>query len=272
MMTKTRTAFANFFMEFPIMKTSLRSLAFLLVLSNFAAYGGVTKEQLGKLLLEENYSIVKQDYLAFYDQGPTSTTTKGGYHPGIDYRATKGTRVYSPVSGVVSSTGALGRVSVLIDGTSDYFIFLHLSSFSVAANSRIAVGDTIGLTGDVGAPGQPHLHVEVRTKNQVANYYFKTRTPTGGNKNPAGSVTLDDKNKMTYVFNMLEKNYSAYFPMTQRYGNTTYFGSGNGYRSYSNSRNNYLYLWNGTLWYRIDGQWTDSKSSINDWYYGWGGL
>lgn len=272
MMTKTRAAFANCFMEFPIMKTSLRSLAFILVLSNFVAYGGVTKEQLGKLLLEENYSIVTQDYLAYYAQGPTSATTYGGYHPGIDYRATTGRTVYSPVSGVVKSTAASnGRISILIDGTSDYFIFLHLSRFSVGVNSRVQVGDTIGLTGSAGA-SSPHLHVEVRTNNQLAAYYFKSRTATGVNKNPTGSVTLDDKNKMTYVFNMLEKNYSAYFPVTQRYGNTTYFDSGNGYRSYSNSRNNYLYLWNGTLWYRIDGQWTDSKSSINDWYYGWGGL
>ena len=251
---------------------------------------GVTTAQLGKLLLEDNYSIVTQDYdnyLTGLTSAQTGTSATSGYHPGIDYRASTGTTVYSPVSGRVLSmssayekdpttgkasgkTGLIGRVSVLIDGTNDYFIFLHLSSFSISQNTIVKVGDTIGLSGSTGAPA-PHLHVEVRTSNPTAAYYFAKSTTTGSNKNPTSAVTLDNKAKMTYVFNMLEKHYPLYFPLTQRLNNTTYFDSTNGYRTYLTS-NNYLYLWNGTIWYSISGQWTNSGSSVDTWYKGWGGL
>lgn len=165
------------------MKILLRSLLLVLFFFNVTAYGAVTYEQLGKMLLNNNYSVVNQEYNKYYSGGPTSATTYGGYHPGIDYRAKTPLSVYSPINGVVSSTGALGRVSVLIDGTNDYFIFLHLSQFNVAKGSRVKVGEPIGLTGSVGAPGQPHLHVEVRTGRDVAAYYFTNSSNTGYNKN-----------------------------------------------------------------------------------------
>src|SRR3989442_763456 len=65
--------------------------------------------QLGRLLLHDNYSIITLPYRAVYADGPTSPTTKGGYHPGIDYRAQTPLPVFSPVNGSVDSFDPDGR-------------------------------------------------------------------------------------------------------------------------------------------------------------------
>lgn len=140
----------------------------------------VTAEALGKLLLKENYKIITQKYLNYLKE-------KSGYHPGIDYRARTPLKVYSPVRGKVSSTGAIGRVSVKIEGTNLYFIFLHLSKFSVGAGAEVAVGTLIGYTGSAGTSA-PHLHVEARRDSELAARYFKTATDTGRNVNPTSVV------------------------------------------------------------------------------------
>lgn len=143
------------------------------------------------MLLRSNYGGITQGYNVYYKDGPTSPTTRGGWHPGIDYRAQSPLTIYSPVIGVVDSfdperTG-YGRVAVKIDGTNDYFIFLHLSQVSVKRGQRVKAGDPIGKTGGTGAPA-PHLHVEGRTGRSTAAYYFKTRNDTGVNKDPISVV------------------------------------------------------------------------------------
>lgn len=147
------------------------------------AVADITSEALGKLLLKSRYSAVTQEYNVYYANGPTSASTYGGWHPGIDYRAASGTTVYSPINGKVASTGTLGRVSIQIDGTNDYFILLHLSRFNVSSGTVVKVGDTLGVSGSVGATA-PHLHVELRTNSTSAAYYFKSSSNTGSNKDP----------------------------------------------------------------------------------------
>jgi murein DD-endopeptidase MepM/ murein hydrolase activator NlpD len=173
------------------MKISLRLLILALFFFNVAAYGAVTNEELGKLLLKGNYSAVTQNYNV-YCSAADCRLKKAGYHSGIDYRAKTPLTVYSPVSGIVSSVGYgatnYGRVSIKIDGTNDYFMFLHLSKFSIT-QGRVEVGTPIGLTGDVGASGAPHLHVEVRTGKDNPSPYFPTEKDFGVNKNPASVVS-----------------------------------------------------------------------------------
>lgn len=154
-------------------------------LGTFSASAAVTTEQLGRMLLRTNYTQVNQDYNVFY-------MVKQGRHPGIDYRSNNHA-VYSPVSGVVASidASAWGRVSIKIDGTNDYFMFMHMSSFNVRAGERVVVGGQVGISGDVGARGAPHLHVEVRTGTTTPADYFPGRTgSTGSNKNPTSVVNL----------------------------------------------------------------------------------
>jgi hypothetical protein len=145
-------------------------------------------DQLGRLLLKSNYSGITQEYDVFYKDGPTSKTTYGGWHPGIDYRARSPLPVHSPINGMVDSLDqkgkGSGRVSVQIDGTNDYFIFLHLSEPTVKLGQKISVGDLIGISGNTGI-GDPHLHVEVRKGQPLPAYYFRSKGAIGINKDPA---------------------------------------------------------------------------------------
>ena len=134
------------------------------------------------MLLKDNYTVVTQSYLNYLKE-------RGGYHPGIDYRARTPLTVYSPVNGEVASTGGIGRLSVKIEGTNTYFIFLHLSSFNLKAGDSVAVGTEIGLTGSVGTKN-PHLHVEARNDSELSANYFKSAKDTGRNVNPTSVVTV----------------------------------------------------------------------------------
>jgi murein DD-endopeptidase MepM/ murein hydrolase activator NlpD len=154
-------------------------------------HSSVSPEELGRMLLASNYSGITQQYDVYYKDGPTGPTTKGGWHPGIDYRAQTPLPVYSPVNGVVDSSDregtGFGRVSVKIDQTNDYFIFLHLSKLSVRNGQTVRKGDPIGKTGSTGAPA-PHLHVEVRIGRSAAAYYFKSKNDTGVNQDPSSVI------------------------------------------------------------------------------------
>ena len=86
-------------------------------------------------------------------------------HSGADFRASKGTPVKAPNSGVVVLANDLyfsGNCVIIDHGLGLYSFFAHLSRIGVSEGDRIASGDIIG---DVGATGRvtgPHLHWTVR--------------------------------------------------------------------------------------------------------------
>lgn len=142
----------------------------------------MSPEDLGRALLGANYETITQSYLAYYN-GPYGCIN--GYHPGIDYRARTPLPVYSPVSGRVTYVnGSLGQITIQMSGSSKRFMFLHLSSRYVGQDAWVNAGDQIGLTGDVGAPGSPHLHVEVRDGYNNANCYLESSWDSEGNTAP----------------------------------------------------------------------------------------
>jgi len=125
-----------------------------------------TEVGLGKLLLKSNYKKINQSYLAYYN-------IKKGFHPGVDYRAAKFTRVTSPVDGVIHSIDekVWGRMTIKTK-EGRLFVLLHMSEFSKKSGA-VKKGEYLGKTGDVGAPGAPHLHVEFRTGGTTSAPYFK---------------------------------------------------------------------------------------------------
>jgi hypothetical protein len=145
--------------------------------------GLITEEQLGIQLLGKNYIKINQSYLGKLI--PNTPPCLQGYHPGIDYRATMGTPVYSPVSGVVSSAGgAYGVVSVKLTDSNVRFLFMHLSKVDVSIGQTVVKGQLIGKSGDKGIPGVPHLHVEARVGKDNGSCYFDSPSQTGVNKPP----------------------------------------------------------------------------------------
>jgi hypothetical protein len=149
----------------------------------------VTAQQLGLMMLGNNYSKITLPYLEYYSGGPLGGGKFGGHHPGIDYRASMNTPVYSPVSGYVQKVDSLGygQVGVKIDGTSTGFIFVHLASINVKVSQYVSKGCLIGYSGKTGATA-PHLHVEAREGAYNGAFYFKDNKAVGVNKDPASVV------------------------------------------------------------------------------------
>ncbi|MBA4063770.1 MAG: hypothetical protein C0501_08670 [Isosphaera sp.] len=98
-------------------------------------------------------------------------------HEGIDYssRDAKGVvrpldfkaGVYGKVTGV--GTGdALGRITVEVDERGNRVEYLHTSKTFVKVGDPVKPDTPLGMTGDTGAGGQIHLHVQARNKDNKA--------------------------------------------------------------------------------------------------------
>ena len=163
---------------------SILRLAIALALLPALADAGVIKKQLGQMMLGSTSVTITQDYLDYYDKGPTGPNTSGGYHPGIDYRAARSTPLYAPLDGVVvSAGGSYGTLVIKKDGSDTNIIVMHMSEFAVKAGDKVQTGCRIGKSGNVGTT-DPHLHVEARVGKTTGAWYFTTKTDTGSNKSP----------------------------------------------------------------------------------------
>jgi murein DD-endopeptidase MepM/ murein hydrolase activator NlpD len=89
-----------------------------------------------------------------------------GYHTGVDFIASTGTKVKSIASGTVVSAGwggSYGNQVVVKHADGRYSQYAHLSSLSVSAGQTVSAGQQLGLSGATGNVTGPHLHFEVRT-------------------------------------------------------------------------------------------------------------
>lgn len=96
---------------------------------------------------------------------------RGRAHAGIDFAVPNGTSIVSPVAGKVIKVAhqvnaGTGRgyghyIDVQIpDGR--VLRYAHAANFSVRQGDAVSAGQVLGRSGDSGAPGQAHLHFEVR--------------------------------------------------------------------------------------------------------------
>ena len=110
-----------------------------------------------------------------YTSGFGMRTIKGRtrMHEGVDLRAVIGTPVYSSYEGNVVAAGYYGgwgnMIMIRHDALNISTLYGHLSTIQVNASGKVLTnktpvraGEQIGLSGDTDAPGQPHLHYEVR--------------------------------------------------------------------------------------------------------------
>lgn len=100
-----------------------------------------------------------------------------GFHHGIDISMPYGTPVISAVRGTVIR-GGLGSAygyKAFIVRTKHYDILLgHVSKVLVRSGQRVAPGQVIAKSGDLGAPDGSHLHFEVR---QIGQGYTSALNP-----------------------------------------------------------------------------------------------
>lgn len=173
-----------------------RALSLLTIgMSLISTAHAVTNEELGKLLLADKHQAVTQNYLDYYAKAPIGNGQIGpGYHPGIDYRAAIGLKVYSPLDGTITrvdladaKTGKLnsfGTVTIKANNSEKRVILLHLATSLVRVGDSVTMGCVIGTSGQTGTDA-PHLHIEVRNNRDGGAFYFSSKTNTGVNENPA---------------------------------------------------------------------------------------
>ncbi len=105
------------------------------------------------------------------------------FHAGLDFAAPQGTPVYATADGIVKAAERAGGYGnkVDIDHGFNYLTrYAHLSKIDVVAGQRVSRGDKIGEVGSTGKSTGPHLHYEVRFKDEPqnpVNYYFFDITP-----------------------------------------------------------------------------------------------
>lgn len=105
------------------------------------------------------------------------------FHAGLDFAAPQGTPVYATADGVVKAAERAGGYGnkVDIDHGFNYLTrYAHLSKIDVVPGQRVSRGDKIGEVGSTGKSTGPHLHYEVRFKDEPqnpVNYYFFDITP-----------------------------------------------------------------------------------------------
>ena len=103
-----------------------------------------------------------------------------GIHRGTDFRTETGvTRVYATERGIVTMADLEPtdrRISetrssnLRIDhGNGWESRYLHMDSFAVRERQKVYRGQFIGIAGERGSPGQPHLHFEIRRNNIPLN-------------------------------------------------------------------------------------------------------
>ena len=88
-------------------------------------------------------------------------------HRGVDYAASRGTRVRATGDGRVSLVGrkgGYGKSVVLTHGRGYSTLYAHLSGYAkgIRKNARVRQGQLIGYVGSTGLATGPHLHYEFR--------------------------------------------------------------------------------------------------------------
>ncbi|MBI5569823.1 MAG: LysM peptidoglycan-binding domain-containing M23 family metallopeptidase [Desulfomonile tiedjei] len=99
----------------------------------------------------------------------------GRFHKGLDIAAAVGTPVLSCADGRVIFTGSrkrfrrYGNTVLVYHGQGVYTYYAHLNQILVKKNDKVQQGQKIALVGNTGRSTGPHLHLEVRVKNNLYN-------------------------------------------------------------------------------------------------------
>ena len=134
-------------------------------------------------------------------------TGKRKKHTGIDYAASMGSSIPSPLTGVVhanmasNQSGGFGNMVVLKDKNGYGHFFAHMQNRShLKEGQKVGFGQSVGKVGSTGISTGPHLHYEVRkpglSKGQdmdpnkyMKTYYPKSMDPANKDKVTASPYT-----------------------------------------------------------------------------------
>lgn len=116
-----------------------------------------------------------------YRMDPVYGSTK--FHEGLDFAASTGTKVFATADGKVAlakRAAGFGNCIEIDHGFNYLSRYAHLSEILVKEGEVVKRGQLIGKVGSTGKSTGPHLHYEVRFKDEPqnpVNYYFMDLTP-----------------------------------------------------------------------------------------------
>ncbi|MDE6143728.1 MAG: M23 family metallopeptidase [Muribaculaceae bacterium] len=116
-----------------------------------------------------------------YRRDPIYGSSK--FHEGLDFAASTGTDVFATADGNVSVARRAAGYGNCIDIDHGYNYmsrYAHLSEILVKEGDSVKRGQLIGKVGSTGKSTGPHLHYEVRFKDEAqnpVNYYFMDLSP-----------------------------------------------------------------------------------------------
>lgn len=99
-------------------------------------------------------------------------TGRRAFHAGMDFPAPQGTTVLSAGKGKVTFVGeksGYGKVVEVTHGPNLFTRYGHLSAFLVKQGQDVATGTPIAKVGSTGRSTGPHLHFEVRRKDDAVD-------------------------------------------------------------------------------------------------------
>lgn len=113
------------------------------------------------------------EHKSLFGYRPNPFSGRGAeFHKGLDIKGETGDPVKCTASGTVTMAeydGGYGK-AVLIDHHNGLTSkFAHLSGFNVKAGDKVNAGDVIGFVGSTGRSTGPHLHYEIKYKEEFLN-------------------------------------------------------------------------------------------------------
>ena len=106
------------------------------------------------------------------------------FHPGLDFTANTGTKIYATGDGVVAEANAnaqgYGNHVIINHGFGYQTLYGHMSRMAVREGQKIKRGELIGYVGSTGRSTGPHVHYEVirnGEKINPINYFFNDLSP-----------------------------------------------------------------------------------------------
>lgn len=147
-------------------------------------------------------SITITQYFGGTEFAKRNAAVYGGraYHPGVDFSAPRGTKIFAPLGGTVRATGntdafpgcySWGKWTLIDHPNGLSTLYAHQDTISVTPGQTVASGDVIGYTGNTGYSTGPHLHFTVYAKAGVSVRKFseiKTVTSCGAATTPVAAT------------------------------------------------------------------------------------
>ncbi len=106
------------------------------------------------------------------------------FHPGMDFTAVTGTRIYATGDGVVeradNTAQGYGNHVVIDHGFGYQTLYAHMSKIACKVGQKVKRGQLIGYVGSTGLSTAPHVHYEVIKNGQKTNpinYYYNDLSP-----------------------------------------------------------------------------------------------